>query len=204
MITRAKHLRGLPKEDKHFRHLMQSWVKDKRKPKHKRRLACPLRPPHERNMVGGELISIIGNVHAKDPELLQDALGLFKEQLERGAFVRFDSIEKLADADRYIEFLRNLGLGKRQIELISGDPDTNSEYRRNWSNSLDEPNMSIKPCGESRNYGAKSSLSIRPDFGETGMVLGTGPAGFRFAMAMAFIVFGELSDGPSLLAVETA
>lgn len=205
MIQRAIFLRDLVKEDGHFRHLMQNWVPDKRKPEEKCRLACPVSPPHERNIVGEDLICRIGNMNERDPELLKAALELFTGHLERGAFVRFHSVDKLSSADCYIRFLRNLGLGKRQIELVSGDPDAGSQFRRNWRDRLDEPYMSIKPRGKSQSFGAKSSLSIRPDFDETRTVLGTGPAGFRFAMAMAFIIFGERSGQPAILSCfETA
>jgi len=197
MTERASALRDLTKESGPFRHLMLNWVQERGKPEGKLRLACPQRPWHTRNAVGNELISLIGNLHGWEAALLRDALGLFVVHLERGAFVRFDSIEDAPNADLYIAFLRKMKLGKQQIELVSGDPDPKSQHRRDWRATLYETNMLVSPCDNSRNYGAKSSLSIRPDFLEARTVLGTGPAGFRFAMEMAYIVFGRLADIPT-------
>jgi hypothetical protein len=189
IIQRAIDLRDLKKDNGHFRHPMHL------NPEDKRRLSCPLRPPHTRDIVGDNLISRIENLHALEPELLSDALGLFVVHLENRAFVRFESIERLSNADRYIQLLRRIGLGKRQIELVSGDPDPGSQHRRDWRDGLDESNMLLRPCDNFRNFVAKSSLSIRPNFAAANKVIGTGPAGFRFAMQMAFIVFGRQKDG---------
>jgi hypothetical protein len=130
-------------------------------------------------------------------ELLRDALNLYVGYFEVGAFLRFANISEIKKADRYIEFLRRLGLGKRNIELVSGDPDPASQFRNEWRDSLSETNMLIHPCEDSRKFGAKSSLSIRPLFDPLGEI-GTGSAGFRFAMAMAFVVFSDNKEATTL------
>jgi hypothetical protein len=49
--------------------------------------------------------------------------------------------------------------------------------------------LAIKFGSKSRNFGAQSSLSVRPFAGVRGGT-GTGCAGFRFVMLMTSIVFG--------------
>ena len=74
--------------------------------------------------------------------------------------------------------------------------------KKEWKSKLAQPNLVIRPAGKSRNFGPKTSLSIRPIAGEKG---GTaiGHAGFRFMMMMAYIAFGtepagQTKAGPTL------
>ena len=91
----------------------------------------------------------------------------------------------------YISFLRSQGFGKRELELVSADADTDSQYRRQWRLKLSETYLLISACSSGRNYGPKTALWIRPKV--TALAKrNTGAAGFRFAMAMAFIVFGTI------------
>jgi hypothetical protein len=76
--------------------------------------------------------------------------------------VKFDSILDIANADRYIQFLRGLGFQKRELELVSGDSSTESSLRRQWQDNLSETHMLIRSYPEGRNYSPKTSLWIRP------------------------------------------
>lgn len=156
-----------------------------------RTLPSPLKPRHGRNAVSLVLIELIGTMGVQQSQLLRDAVGVFAERHVRDGFVRFDSIAELRAADRYIEFLRTVGFEKRKMEFVSGTPDVDSEYRRQWRHRLSETYLLIHPCPPGRNYSPKESLWVRP----TVAALegnSTGPAGFRFTMAMAFIVFGAI------------
>ena len=177
-----------------FRHAMERVTTKSEMTAGRVRLACPLKPVHRRNIVPVELQLAIQNMHREDASLLQDALQIFTQRAEADAFVRFDSPEYAAITDRYIAFLMRLGLQKRKIELISGDVEGISEWKLLWRNSLAVPNLLIQSRGPSSVPGPKSALFIRPNFDESRTILGTGPAGFHFLMAMAYIVYG--TDGP--------
>jgi hypothetical protein len=148
-----------------------------------------MQPAHERNSDLSSLSAAIMCAHQENPLLVRDAAEIFVHHLELGEFVRMGSIAEAAKADRYIEFLRTLGLGKRQIQLVSGATKSNPEFKSEWKSLLAEPNLIIEFADESRNFGRQTALSIRPSPGADGGT-GTGHAGFRFAMLMAFIVFG--------------
>jgi hypothetical protein len=189
MIARATQLLEMKSDGGVFRHPMEIWMPDRREPLVKQRLACPLRPRHLKNVPGAKLIGALQTMASGNPSLLKRALQSFSLRVQRGAFVRFDGLSELAEANLYIEFLRGLGLKKRQIELVSGDPDPDSPYIKLWKDRLSELYMRITPCKMSRNYGPKSALSVRPcSSADAG--LRTGNAGFRFAMAMAYVRFG--------------
>jgi len=120
-----------------------------------------------------------------------DAVGVFATHHVRDGLVKFDNISELEVADRYIEFLRGLGFQKREIELVSGDPDKNSQYRREWRNQLSETYLNIRRSPSGTNYRPKTSLWVRPS--ESALTKrDTGPAGFRFTIAMAFIIYGVI------------
>ena len=151
------------------------------------RLACPLRPPQATKMPSPELARAIEKVAQNDSSLVSRALNSYASRLERGGFVRFQCTTELDSADRYIRFLRDLGLRKLDIELVSGDSDSASPYIRWWKEHLTELYLRIVPCPDSQTFGAKKNLSIRP---RSGGPLRISHAGFRFAMAMAYVVFG--------------
>jgi hypothetical protein len=107
-------------------------------------------------------------------------------------------IADIGNANRYIEFLRRSGFGKRELMLISGDSNPNSESRLRWNDrkdGLSEPNVYILPAPQGRNYGPKTSLWIRPTYAALAK-RHTGFAGFRYAMAMAYVVFSSSLPAP--------
>lgn len=133
-------------------------------------------------------------LYQKDPQLVWDAGEIYVHHLEENEFIRFVSVDESKKANRYIQFLRSIGLRKRQIEFLIGADETNPGSKLKWKSKLAEPNLAIKFGGKSRNFGAQSSLSVRPFAGVRGGT-GTGYAGFRFVMLMTFIVFGpDLSE----------
>jgi hypothetical protein len=141
-----------------------------------------------------KLCAAILEMHRKDPQLIRDAAAIYVHHLEENEFVRFASVDESMNANRYIHFFRSIGLGKRQIEFFSGADKSNPGFKSNWKSRLTEPNLAIKIGNKSKNFGPKSSLSVRPLGGVRG---GTdiGHAGFRFVMLMTFIKFGsELSE----------
>lgn len=127
--------------------------------------------------------------HQENPQLVRDSVEIFVNHLKKGEFVRMASIADAAKANRYIEFLRALGLKKGQIQLVSGATKLNPEFKSEWKSLLAESNLIIGFADESRNFGRQTSLSIRPSAGADGGT-GAGHTGFRFAILMAFIVFG--------------
>ncbi len=190
MFERADWLKNLQDRHGYARHPMER-APDTRCPEATAALAAPLKPRHTRNAVNSQLQTLISKIATEDRNLLSDAVGIFAERHERDGFVRFDSISELQAAGCYIEFLREFGFQKRELELVSGDATPDSQYRRQWRLRLSETYVVIRPCPPGRNYGAKTSLSIRPKV-QALAELKTGAAGFRFAMAMAFIVFGAI------------
>jgi len=189
MLARAEYICNLVSPTGKFRHLMEIWSPDRRAPDSKRRIPCPMQPAHERNNDLSNLSAAIMCAHQENPQLARDAVEIFLNHLEKGEFVRMASIADAARADRYIEFLRALGLKKRQIQLVSGATKSTPEFKSEWKSLLAESNLIIGFADESRNFGRQTSLSIRPSAGVDGGT-GAGHTGFRFAMLMAFIVFG--------------
>jgi hypothetical protein len=132
----------------------------------------------------------------KSPRLLAKLTGgIFARHAERGAWVRFDSIAHSAECNRFLEFLLELKIGRKQIELISGDSSRHSAFIAEWSRvrNIKERGLVIKRSGgKSRNFPLKSALYIRPKFGSRRNLVDVNPAGYRFAMEMAFVAFGEI------------
>ena len=154
-------------------------------------LAAPLKPKHTKNANNSTLRDLIAQYGADQRMLMIDAVGVFATHHERDGFVKFDGISDLQAADLYIGFLRSLGFQKRELELVSGDPGQDSQYRREWQDRLSETYLRIRSSPPGPNYRPKTSLWVRPSESALGK-RNTGPAGFRFTMAMAFIVYGVI------------
>jgi hypothetical protein len=137
----------------------------------------------------------------KSPRLLAKLTGgIFARHAERGAWVRFDSIAHSAECDRFLEFLLKLEIGPKHIELISGDSSRKSAFIVEWSRAgiIKDRGLAIKPSGsKSRNFTQKSALYVRPKFGSGCSVVDVNPAGYSFAMEMAFVAFGRIQESQS-------
>lgn len=85
-------------------------------------LPAPLKPRHGRNSISSELRDdSIAKMNTEDHGgLLSDGFHIFATHHQRDGFVQFDSISEIQTADRYIEFLRQAGFGKRELDLVSG------------------------------------------------------------------------------------
>jgi integrase len=159
-------------------------------------IGAPLKPTDARNSRTLKLQNLVAELD--DESLVSDAVAIFADHHERDGFIQFSTIAEVGRANRYIEFLLKLGFGKRELTLLSGDTDPKSKCRRKWSDrndGLSEPYLYILPCPPGRNYGPKTSLWIRPNPNALSK-RDTGPAGFRFVMAMAYIVFGPVPSLP--------
>ncbi|MGC9225104.1 MAG: tyrosine-type recombinase/integrase [Terracidiphilus sp.] len=198
-IERARYLMRQRSSGGAFRHEMEKWTPDLSKSKEKVRLPCPLKPPHARNIAPPNLRRAIECMSRMNPELVKSASGVFARNAERGAWVRFDSIAYSAECDRFVEFLLKLNIGGKQIELISGDSSRDSAFIAEWSRvrNITGRGLEIKCSGsESRNFTLKSALYVRPKSGLGCSVVDVNPAGYRFAMEMAFVAFGEIKSEP--------
>ena len=196
-VERAKYLLRQRSSGGAYRHEMEKWTPDLSKSKEKVRLPCPLRPPHARNIDPTVLRRAIESMSRTNPALVRSASGIFAHLAERGAWVRFDSIAHSAECDRFLEFLLELNIGGKQIELISGDSSRDSAIIREWSRvrTIRERALVIKPSGDqSRNFPLKTALYVRPKFGSRCKVVDVNPAGYRFAMEMAFVAFGKIQE----------
>lgn len=128
-------------------------------------------------------------------DLVKSASGIFARHAERGAWVRFDSIAQSAECDRFLEFLLELKISRQQIELISGGSSRNSAFIAEWSRvrTIKDRDLMIKPSGsKSRNFPLATALYVRPKFGSRHKLVDVNPAGYRFAMEMAFVAFGKI------------
>jgi integrase len=195
-VERARYLMRQRMSGGAFRHEMEKWTPDLSKSKEKVRLLCPLKPPHARNIDPTNLRRAIESISRTNSDLVECASGIFARHAERGAWVRFDSIAHSAECDRFLEFLLKLKIGRKQIELVSGDSNHNSAFIAEWSRVLNikERGLVIKRSGgKSRNFTLKSALYARPKFG-TRNVVDVSPAGYRFAMEMAFVAFGKIQE----------
>ena len=79
--------------------------------------------------------------------------------------------------------------------MISGDSSRKSAFIVEWSRAgiIKDRGLVIKPSGDqSRNFPLKTALYVRPKFGSRCKVVDVNPAGYRFAMEMAFVAFGEI------------
>jgi hypothetical protein len=196
-VERAKYLLRQRSSGGAYRHEMEKWTPDLSKSKEKVRLPCPLRPPHARNIEPTVLRRAIESMSRTNPALVRSASGIFAHLAERGAWVRFNSIAHSAECDRFLEFLLELNNGGKQIELISGDSSRDSAIIREWSRvrTIRETALVIKPSDDqSRNFPLKTALYVRPKFGSRCKVVDVNPAGYRFALEMAFIAFGEVRE----------
>ncbi len=194
-LLRAKQLKEWKSGD-NFRHEMECGANDWKYRDAKTRIACPRKPVHQRNHVPKYLQQMIEKIAQQDIRLLQDALQTFARRVEVNAFVRFDSPECASEAVRYVSFLRRLNLPKRKIKLIIRDNHVHSKWKAAWKDALEIPNLLIQPRLRSGFCGPNSALFVGPDFQYAKQSLGTGPTGFRFLMAMAYIVYG--ADPPNL------
>jgi hypothetical protein len=185
MFERADWLMKLENSQGDTRHPLEH------QPKSGVALSAPLKPKHAKNADNSTLRDLIVQPDADQRSLMIDAVGVFAVHHERDGFVRFDSISDLQAADLYIGFLRSLGFQKRELELVSGDPDQDSQHRREWQDRLSETYLRIRSSPPGPNYRPKTSLWVRPS--ELALAKrNTCPAGFRFTMAMAFIVYGVI------------
>lgn len=194
-IERARYLLRQRTSGGAFRHVMEKWTPDLSKNKVKVRLPCPLKPPHARNIDPNTLRRAIESMSRTNSDLVKSASEIFARHAERGAWVRFDSIAQSAVCDRFLEFLLELKIGRKQIELISGDSNRNSAFIAEWSRvpNIKERDLVITPSDrKSRNFPLKSALYVRPKFGSHRNMADVNPAGYRFAMEMAFVAFGEI------------
>ncbi len=200
-VERAKYLLRQRSSGGAFRHEMEKWTPDLSQSKEKVRLPCPLKPRHARNIKPPILRRAIESTSETNAELVKSASGIFARHAEGGAWVRFDSIAHSAECDRFLEFLLKLKIRPKQIELISGDSSRNSAFIAEWSSrvrTIRNRTLVIKRSGsKSRNFTLKSALYVRPKFGSCHKVVDVNPAGYRFAMEMAFVAFGEIQEsGP--------
>ncbi len=171
-------------------------------------IAAPLKPCSYDEVSGSKFPDLVSQCYAEggskdDRKLLYKAAGIFAKHYMRNGFVRFESISDIEAADLYVEFLRRLGFGKRELELISGDMDQHSDSRKEWRDRLSEPYLLISPCVPKRNFYPKSSLWVRPKVDALAK-RNSSAADFRFTMAMAFVAFGPILETPARLrAVQT-
>jgi integrase len=202
MLARAKWLGSRRNATGKPRHLMEKVPKHIQMSADSSMIRAPLKPPNFDNSLSPALQAAVGSTDINNSEIRTDAVHIFAKRYERDGFVKFDSILDIANADHYIQFLRGLGFQKRELELVSGDPSVESCLRRQWREQLKETYLSIRSCPRGRCYSPKTSLWIRPSV--TALAKRhTGPAGFRFTMAMAFIVFGTVDGKHSATKVGT-
>jgi integrase len=199
-VERARFLMRQRSSGGAFRHDMEKWTPDLSKSKEKVRLPCPLKPRHARNIAPPNLRRAIEGMSRTNSELVKSASGVFARHAERGAWVRFDRIAHSAECDRFLEFLLKLEIGPKHIELISGDSSRKSAFIVEWSRAgiIKDRGLVIKPSGsKSRNFTQKSALYVRPKFGSGCSVVDVNPAGYSFAMEMAFVAFGRIQESQS-------
>ncbi len=185
MFERADWLMARHDRNGNLRHPFESH------PKSRIALAVPRKPEPHKKVTNSTLLDLIAATGAEGPAILSDAVGVFAVHHTQDGFIEFESISELEAADCYIGLLRNLGFQKRELELVSGDADEDSECRHQWRDELSEPYLHIRPCPPGRNYGFATSLWVRPSVTALAKRK-VSPANFRFMMAMAFIVFGRI------------
>jgi integrase len=189
MAKRAEHILNLTTSRGKYQHIMETWPPGKRNLGLRFRIACPANPIHKRNDIPAGLCSRIAQLHAGDAELVRAAADIYVHHLSEKDWVRFGTTAESEKANRYIEFLFAIGLGSRQIKFACGATVKDLYLKDKWKSKLAQPNLAITPADKSRNFGPKTSLSIRPVANLTGAT-DTGHAGFRFIMVMTYISFG--------------
>jgi integrase len=83
MFSRADYISNLISSSGKFRHSMETWSSDTRDPNNNRRIACPAKPKHERNISPPNLCAAILQMHQKDPQLVRDATEIYVRSLEK-------------------------------------------------------------------------------------------------------------------------
>ena len=178
-VERARYLMRQRSSGGAFRHEMQKWTPDLSQSEMQVRLPCPLKPPHARNIKPPILRRAIESMSQTNAELVKSASGIFARHAERGAWVRFDTIAHSAECDRFLEFLLELKIGRKQIELISGDSNRNSAIIAEWSRvpNIKDRDLVITPSDrKSRNFPLATALYVRPKFGPRRNLVDVNPA----------------------------
>lgn len=186
MLVRVEALWKMTVADGTYRHRMATWIKDRSVPGGEQRIFCPRKPIGEKDVCLSKLWNRIEKLESTQPSLVQDAARIYTHHLEKSAWIRFDAPARAEDAKRYLHFLYALDLGPKQIRAVSGDPDPNSGWRAEWVQQLAHFSPAVKSARPSPYLGLQSAISIRPHPDS----LNTGHGGFRFAMVMAYIIFG--------------
>ena len=73
----------------------------------------------------------------------------------------------------------------------------NSAFIAGWRRVriIEDRGLVIKPSGsKSRNFPLATALYVRPKFGPRRNVVDVNPAGYSFAIEMAFVAFGKIQE----------
>jgi hypothetical protein len=189
-ITRAEHLRGLNVRRGGARHEMETFIVNANIPDSQITLACPAKPGHGRHQVPAALTDSLRSMASGEQRLLlQQGLSIFATRVQKDNLTRFDNLEEADEAVIYKTFLCELGVELGEIQFVSGARGARSKVRQEWRKKLNLASRYKIIQPKSKAYvGGEEALSIRPSSLKGHHF--DGGASFRFAMLMAFIVFG--------------
>jgi len=121
---------------------------------------------------------------------MQSALSMYVQNVDRENFVRFSDLSSAKDVRRFVYFMGELGVPKRNLQFVSGDSEQGSGHAKAWKREF---RASVDACPREGDFGPRTAISIRPSKQLNSGIAISG-AVLRFLMTMAFTAFGELPD----------
>lgn len=188
MLARAQYLANQHLYPREFRHEMVTETPDPGDPATRVRLVCPCRPSGETKQIPEALPEILNRVYVdkRSRPMVQAALQIYVEKVNRENFVQFANIDYAESAARFVYFLTKIGVPRSSIGCFSGDRSENSAHRNAWSKQL---RFEVKPRPSGGDFGPITAISIRPTV-QLGDHITISRAAFRFLLVMGYIVFG--------------
>lgn len=188
-----------------YRHRMAEWIPDRRKPDHKERFACPERP-HLRSdrQIVKQLAPRVAALWKKDPALVHRVLDYYVHHAwqTRNALL-FKDPDDPEPARDYLRFLKEIGVKRDNLQLVSFDLVQRSRWRERWRIALGlgtRDRIQPRRAPNKENSGAVRWLGIEPVWSgadeNSTRRNDTGSYGYRFTMVMAAIAFAPI-DGLS-------
>lgn len=189
ILERAEFLADQHLYESEYRHPMVE-IKDYRTDAEtKIRLNCPLRPRGYRSIpsklaAGLRKMCRNQNLH----KVLQDALMIYVDNVNREGYVQFADQRELDDVRRFVSFMSKIGASRSSLEFVSGASSIESDESKWWRRQL---RVQVTPRPSGGHFLSKSAISIRPN-AEWISKNSINHSKFRWLLVMAFVAFGSI------------
>lgn len=162
-LARARYLCDLRGERGGYRHRVAIWTPDPRNPDHQERFACPERPllNADRQIVK-ELAPRLIALWQRDPALVSRVVDYYVHHIwqTRNALL-FKYPRRPEPARDYLHFLKDIGIPRENLLLVSFDPTPRSRWRATLGLGTRD-HMEVRRAPNKANSGAVRWLGIEP------------------------------------------